>query len=115
MRADCQLPRLLRRKFQCAATKSFATSAAQLASRAQGPMSALPLKADISRVHWDVRSVPKADMLRYSITSSAQPKGAEVVSPRAWTVQSLAFRQASQVFGICGGSAPTRREKSPRG
>src|SRR5215469_7256550 len=57
----------------------------------------------------------KADMLRYSITSSARPKGAEIVSPRASTVQSLAFRQASQVFGIGGGSAPTRREKSPRG
>ena len=26
----------------------------------------------------------------------------------AWTVQSLAFRQASQVFGIGGGSAPIR-------
>jgi hypothetical protein len=40
-------------------------------------MSALPPKADISRAHWDVRFVPKADILRcreerrYSITSSA--------------------------------------------
>jgi hypothetical protein len=48
-------------------------------------------------------------------TSSARPNGTEMVSRCASTVQSLAFRQASQVFGIGGGSAPIRREKSPRG
>src|SRR5215813_5934007 len=41
--------------------------------------------------------------------------GAETVSRCGSTVQSLAFRQASQVFGIGGGSVPIRKEKSPRG
>jgi hypothetical protein len=56
--------------------------------------------------HWPAHSLA---------TSSARPNGAEMVSRRASTVQSLAFRQALQVFGIDGGSAPTRREKSLRG
>src|SRR6516225_4283691 len=48
-------------------------------------------------------------MLHYSITSLARSKGAEVVSPRASTVQSLAFRQASQVFGIGDLQGPPHR------
>jgi hypothetical protein len=34
-------------------------------------MSALPPKADIRQRDWDVRFVPKADIDRYSIASSA--------------------------------------------
>jgi hypothetical protein len=49
------------------------------------------------------------------LPASARPNGVEMVSRCASTVQSLAFRQASQVFGIGGGLAPIRREKSPRG
>lgn len=48
-------------------------------------------------------------------TSSARTNGVEMFSRCASTVQSRAFRPASQVFGIGGGSAPIRREKSPRG
>src|SRR5262249_47348318 len=80
-------------------------------------MSALPPKADIDQDGWNVRFVPIADIRRLITiaTSSAKPNGAEMVSRCASTAQSLAFRQASQVFGIGGGSAPIRREKSPRG
>jgi hypothetical protein len=35
-------------------------------SNSQPVMSALPPKADIGKVHWDVRFVPKADILHCS-------------------------------------------------
>src|SRR5262249_30388292 len=74
-------------------------------------------KADMDGAGCNVRFVPKADirrLIRIAI-SSTRPNEAEMISRCASTVQSLAFRQALQVFGIGGGSAPIRKEKSPRG
>jgi hypothetical protein len=60
-------------------------------------MSALPPKADIGTESWNVRFVPKADILRrskmmpYSITSSAiesKPEGVSITES-AWRFEDL--------------------------
>jgi hypothetical protein len=76
-------------------------------------MSALPPKADIRRREWNVRFVPKADILRrgkvrcYSITSSARPIAADVDSLEvAAVVAAEAAAPAGHGFQVGAGSTP---------
>ena len=73
-------------------------------------MSALPPKADIGTHSWDVRFVPKADILRcgkerrYSITSSARASSdCGTVSPSALAV--LRLMASSNFAGCCTGKS----------
>jgi hypothetical protein len=67
-------------------------------SRSVETMSALPPKADIAECDGDVRFVPKADILAYSITSFARERSdGDTVRPSAFAV--LRLMASSYLFG----------------